>query len=167
MSCSGGPAFMGRDWRCLEIPARAPARVEITVAQQLSKCVEINLMAAALCVRCKRSSVVWTLVPADSQPSQVFDRGICINSAAAVGIEVFHAQDQHSSGIACALICGEESARVAHVQVACWRWREPAPVSRRRRLIGTGHAEFQCSQLRRGRTPPSRFKSAVREGEQA
>jgi len=132
--------------------------------QQLSPCVEINLMAAALYVGRKGSSFVRTFLPADSQPPQVLDCGIGKGGAAAVEIEVIHAQDKRAAGVACALKRGPKSARVPDMKIAGGRRREPAPVSRDRQLIGTGHAAFQFSQLRRSSTPVAVLGDYQREG---
>jgi hypothetical protein len=49
---------------------------------------------------------------------EIFDCGFGVDGAAAVGIEVFHAQDEGAVRGAGSREGGEEGARVAYVQVA-------------------------------------------------
>src|ERR1035438_9038165 len=94
--------------RGFQILARAVAREEKAASEQLAPGRKIDRATLALCVgRARPSQVVqgwisqvWTLLPANPQPAQVFERGVGVRAPAAVRVKVFHAHDECPAGVA-------------------------------------------------------------------
>jgi len=124
-----------------EVFAGATAGIDESAFEELAPRGEVVVVALALRVRRARAADVGAFMPADSKPMQIFDCGFCVDGAAAVGIEVFHAQDQGAVRCAGSLGGGEEGARVADVQVACGRRGEAASVARLFRASKLFHVE--------------------------
>ena len=122
-------AFVRSAERGGEIFARAAAGIDESAFEELLPRRAIDVLALALRVGRERSADVWAFVPADSKLMQIFDCGFCVEVAAAVGIEVFHAHHQGAVRCAGSLGGGEEGARVAYVQVAGGRRGEAASVA--------------------------------------
>src|ERR1035437_2320565 len=90
--------LMRRAERGLQVFARAATRKEKAAPEQLSTCVQIEGLATALLVGSKRPAKVWAFLPSNSQPAQVFQGGLGVLGAAAVGVQIFHAHDQRAGG---------------------------------------------------------------------
>jgi hypothetical protein len=97
--------------------------------QQPAPGCEIDAAPFALQVGRIRPAFVRSLVPADAQPAQIFERGIGVDGAAALAVEVLHAHHQRTARLANALPSSPEGARVAHMQVACGRGRKPSAIA--------------------------------------
>ncbi len=89
-----------RDERFLHILTRMRAGIDRAGGVQAAPDLAVRIESAALRVWSVRPADVWAFLPCDSQPEQIFDcRGRKFR-AAAIGIEVFVAKDQHAAGSA-------------------------------------------------------------------
>src|SRR5580692_592531 len=106
-----------------EVFAGAAAGIEIAAPEKPAPGSEIDGTTLALHVRGEGTTLVGPFVPANSQPTEVFKRGVGVDGLAAVGIEIFHAHDERAACLAGSLPCGPEGAGVADVQIAGGRRR--------------------------------------------
>lgn len=111
-----------------EIFARAAAGIDQTLFEELLPGGTVECMAPALRVGRERTAEVGAFLPLDAEPVKIFESGIGVDGAAAVGIEVFHAEGEGAGGAAGALKRRPEGEGVADVQVAGGRWGESATV---------------------------------------
>ena len=141
-------AFMRRADGGGKVFAGTATGIEIAAPEQPAPGGKIDGPPLALHIGGERTALVRSLEPANSQPTEVFKRGLGIDGLAAVRIKVFHAHDERATCLASALPCGPEGAGVAYVQVSSGRRRKPASISRRRRWseachtassLGSGH----------------------------
>jgi hypothetical protein len=110
--------LMRRAERGLQIFARASAGKEKSSIAKFAPGIEINGAASALDIGTKRATFVRTLMPTDSEPAKVIERGISIHGSTAVWIEIFHAQDQGAASVPRSLPSRPKGARMTDVQVS-------------------------------------------------
>src|ERR1700758_3304423 len=131
-SASRRRLLMRRCERTLQVFARASAGKQEPAIAKFAPGVEIESAAFALHVRSEGAAFVRTLMPADPQPAQVIERGICIHCSTAVGIEIFHAHDQGAACVPRPLPGGPEGARMTYMQVSGRRGGKSSAIIRHR-----------------------------------
>jgi hypothetical protein len=110
--------FMRRGEGGGEILAGTAAGVEVAPIEESLPGVSIDGAALALEIGLAGAADVGSLMPADAESEEILNGGGGEFSAAALGVEVFHAEDECAVGIAGALKGLPECAGVADVEIS-------------------------------------------------
>ena len=111
---------MGSQSGLRNVSSRAHARVEKSPIAKPLPCIEVDRQTTAL--------VDGTLLPFNSQPSQIIDNRIRIVRFAAVRIEIFDPENSDSSGLDRAFEGPKECRRMPQMQMTRGRRGNPATV---------------------------------------
>lgn len=130
-------AFVGGLGGLLEVFAGAGAGVDVAGGDEGSPGVEVEVAAPALGVGAVRASCggmvayAWSFRPLEAEPAEVFEHGVDVLGFAAVGVEVFIAEDERAVVGLGSLGGDGEGAGVAGVEVAGGGGRDAASVGHR------------------------------------
>ena len=92
--------------------AGAGARVDVALAKELAPGFEVARAALTLHVRSERTADVWSFIPIDSEPAEIFIHRSLELGTRAIRVEILVAEDQRAGGIASALIGNPEGPSV-------------------------------------------------------
>ena len=108
----------------MQLAAAAEAGVDEVCLPELIEVVRINIAASALKIGIAVCADVRALVPCQSQPFQLTRQCIGLGEAAALGVEVFDAQDDFAAALFGVEPCQQAAEDVAQMQKAAGRGRE-------------------------------------------
>src|SRR5689334_5870438 len=109
--------------------ARAGTGVDEAAIPQFFQSATVSIQTFTLIVRAERSAAIRPFLPLESKPAQVLNHRRDKFLLAAGAIEVFVAQDQNAAMPLRALLSDPKGTRMAEVQIARRRRREPASVA--------------------------------------
>ncbi len=123
--------FMRGPGGLLEVFAAAGAGVDVASGDEGAPGFEVERTALALVVGSVGASYVWAFGPLEAEPAEVFEHGMDVLGLAAVGVEVFIAEDERALVRLGSLGGDGEGAGVAGVEVACGGGGDAASVGHR------------------------------------
>lgn len=86
--------IVGRRGRLRKIFAGAGAGIDCAGIAEFAPCIEIKIAALTLQIRGVRAAAIGAFGPAEAEPAQVFHHGVGELGAAALGVDVFIAENE-------------------------------------------------------------------------